>query len=491
LHDIHSHKILMKKFLLPLIIAFCTGTLRSQPDKSRLIRELLAVEELKGFSGSVLVAENGKILFENGVGFADREAKRRQTTETVFSIGSITKQFTAAAIMKLEAEGKLSVNDSLSKHFPNASMDKQNITLHQLLTHTSGFAEVLGDDYDTLDAKEFTALAMGSPLVHKPGEKYLYSNVGYSLLGIIVKTVSGKGYEEYLRDALFLPSGMLNTGYVIPGFTKGTLAVGYKDGKRWGTALDHPWKKGGPGWHLRANGGILSTVGDMHKWYLSLRNNTVLPKAQTEKMFTAHVAEGPQQLSHYGYGWVVQRLGEVKLIWHNGGNGVYNAYVGFDLANDIFIVVSSNANNTVSDRIAAELFNIVSDKAKLKIAEEEPGFGSHPATKKILEAINKYGAEYFSKNSTAVLKEAGFDFENDMILAAVGEQLEEAGKWDEGIALYKSYTELFPRIVVGWNRLGKCYMEKGEKQKAKESWEKSVSIRATNNRAVGWLEEIQ
>src|SRR5205085_7637556 len=179
---------------------------------------------------------------------------------------------------------------------------------------------------------------------------YLYSNVGYSLLGIIVKTVAGVGYEEFLHDKLFVPSGMLRTGYVIPGFTKDQLAVGYQDGKRWGTAIDHPWKHGGPGWHLRANGGILSTVDDMYKWYVALKSNKLLPVLQTEKMFTAHVAEGPQQLSFYGYGWVIQNTGNGKLIWHNGGNGVYNAYVGFELEKDLFIVASSNTNNFVSDR---------------------------------------------------------------------------------------------------------------------------------------------
>src|SRR6185295_1301802 len=97
----------------------------------------------------------------------------------------------------------------VSKYFPDAPADKKDITIHQLLTHTSGFQEVLGEDYDTIDSKEFTVLAMKSPLVHKPGEAYLYSNVGYSLLGMIVKSASGKNYEQYLHDELFVPSGML------------------------------------------------------------------------------------------------------------------------------------------------------------------------------------------------------------------------------------------------------------------------------------------
>ena len=481
----------MKKFLLHVLLLFCHGNLFAIDNKSQLIRVLIAQEEANGYSGTVLVAEKGLVIYSGGAGYADREAKRKQSAETAFSIGSITKQFTAAAIMKLEASGKLNTIDKLTKYFPDCPSDKNDITIHQLLTHTSGFEEVLGDDYDTVNAKQFADLAMKSKLIHNPGETYLYSNVGYSLLGIIVEKVSGKGYEQFLHDELFLPSGMKHTGYLLPGFSKDQLAVGYREGSRWGTSLDHLWAIDGPGWHLRANGGILSTVGDMYNWYLSLRNNTVLPKLQTEKMFAPHVAEGPRQISFYGYGWVVQNFGDGKMIWHNGGNGVYNAYVGFDMDQDICIVVSSNANNTVSDRIAAALYNIVTDKTKVKILEQEPDYRNNPVTKNIYEAILKDGAKYFSEHSDEILKRSGFGFENDMQLLGVGEQLEENKKWDEGIALYNAYTVQFPRIVVAWNRLGICYREKGEIQKAKECWEKSVAIRSENNRAVEWLKEMK
>ncbi len=481
----------MKKIILSIVLLICSSGLKAGDNKTQRIKESLAKAEAGGYSGSVLVAEKGVVIYSGGVGYADRENKKRQTAETVFSVGSITKQFTAAAIMKLEAEGKLKVTDVISKYFPEAQADKKDITIHQLLTHTSGFDEVLGDDYDTIDAKQFTELAMKSTLVHTPGETYLYSNVGYSLLGIIVKAASGKNYEEFIHEELFLPSGMRRTGYVLPEYSKDQLAVGYRNGKRWGTALDHPWKKGGPGWHLRANGGILSTVGDMYNWYLSLRNNTVIPKTQTDKMFTQHVAEDPMHISYYGYGWVVQNIGSGKLIWHNGGNGVYNAYVGFDLENDLCIIVSSNSNNIVSDRIAAELYNIVSDKGKMVLAENEPDEDNNPVSKCIFDEIKVKGADNFYTNSKAILKGCNFDFENDMILLNVGEQLEENEKWDEGIALYKTCTELFPRIVIGWNRLGICYQNKGDEVKARECWEKSVSIRTNNNRAVEFLKEMK
>jgi CubicO group peptidase (beta-lactamase class C family) len=313
-----------------------------------------------GYAGSVLVARGGKIILAKGYGFADRENKVRQTAETVFSIGSITKQFTGASVLKLETQGKLKVTDLMSKYLQGVPPDKAEITLHQLLTHTAGFMDALGDDYEPIGREEFVKLAFGSKLQSKPGVRYSYSNVGFSLLGIIVELVTGRNYEDFLQEALFKPAGMTRTGYLRPGFAKGELAVGYQDGRRWGTALDRPWRPEGPGWHLRANGGILSTVGDMHRWYLALKKNSVLSDVAKAKYFAPQVKEYPDGDSYYGYGWVTQKTGAgTDLIWHNGGNGIYNAFMGFEPKTDLMIIVSSNISGKISDRYAERIRGLV------------------------------------------------------------------------------------------------------------------------------------
>jgi len=478
----------MKRWVL---ILFFSGSLISyaQQDRRQQMTNYLHEQEQEGFSGSVLVAEKGVIVLETGIGYADRESGRRETAETVFSVGSITKQFTAAAIIRLESEGRLTTGDSLKRYFPSAPEDKRNITIHQLLTHTAGFPDGLGDDYDTLRADAFLALAFQTPLAYTPGSRYRYSNVGYSLLGILVEKISGMGYEKYLHDKLFIPSGMMHTGYLLPDFKKDQLATGYRDGKRWGNAMDHPWLADGPGWHLRANGGILSTVGDLYKWYLALSRHTVLPKAAFEKLVTPYVAEQADQKSFYSYGWVVQPAGTNQLIWHNGGNGVYNAIVSMDLANDRFLVVSSNSNNKISDRISIDLYNILAGENQLRA--QEPDYRDNPVTEKILEVMRMQGAEQFSRNSKEILTEAGLDFEDDMPLLGAGEVLEEKQQWKEAIALFEAYIFYFPRIVVAWNRLGKCYAQQGDMQKAKDCWTTSVSLRNVNNPAVTWLKEMK
>lgn len=229
-----------------------------------------------------------------------------------------------------------------------------------MLTHSAGFRGAIGDDYDAIDTQDFIKLALHSKLLFNPGEHYEYSNVGYSLLGIIIEQVSGQSYDTYLYENIFKPAGMEKTGYLHPAFQKEQLAVGYRNGERWGTALDRAWLSDGPGWHLRANGGILSTVGDMYKWALALKNNTVLSEAARQKYFTPYIKEYENGDTYYGYGWVVQKSPmNTTMIWHNGGNGVYNAFMSMDLDEDITIIISSNIAGKISDDYALKINDIL------------------------------------------------------------------------------------------------------------------------------------
>lgn len=476
----------MKKTVHLLFCLLAATAALAQPTTAEQLDAYLQKAAANGWSGSVLVARKGEIILESGYGNADRETKRKQSAGTVFSIGSVTKQFTAAAILKLVEAGKLSTDDALRKFFPTVPADKADITIHQMLTHTAGFPGALGDDYENLDAGQFAKLAFDTPLNAKPGEVYDYSNVGYSLLGIIVEQVSGMGYEAYLREKLWLPAGMERTGYLAPGFKKEALAVGYRNGERWGTALDRPWLPDGPGWHLRANGGVLATVGDMFRWYSALRNGKVLRSDLVAKMWSPMVAEGPAGQSHYGYGWVVQQVEGHRLVWHNGGNGVYNAFMGFDPEKDWCMVISSNSNDWISDDLSLQVMGILDGKGERDLPRQEP-WENNPVTNAVYEVLLEKGAAYFSDNSEAVLRNAGFDFDNDMQLLGVGKRLEEAGKWAEGVALFEVYTKLFPKIVIAWNRLGICRKELGDLPGARAAWEQSVKLRPNGNPAAGWL----
>lgn len=329
------------------------------------IDSFLSTATAAGFSGSVLVMRGDSMLLDQGYGLCDREQQLPNTPATVHAIGSITKQFTAACILKLQESGKLNVMDPMGNYLSDVPADKTGITLHQLLTHSAGFPGAIGDDNEAIDDGAFTKLAMATPLEFKPGTSYAYSNVGYSLLGLIVEHVSKMAYERYLHDSVLMPAGVLHTGYRLPDWSKEELAIGYrKDGTRWGTMLDHPLVNGGPGWHLRANGGLLSTTHDMAAWINALRTHTVLSQASTAAMFTPHVAEGEGAGSHYGYGWALFETPRgTRLITHNGGNGVQFADVLWYVDEGVLVVLMSNANKRGMQDLAWEVGRMVFDPA--------------------------------------------------------------------------------------------------------------------------------
>ena len=273
--------------IIPLVLSstlFIHGHTRNPEEKDigLKIEEYMVRVESSGFSGAILVAKDGEIIISRGYGLADRNKNLPVSNGIVFTIGSITKQFTGAAILKLQMMKKLEVTDPITKYFDNVPEDKRGITIHHLLTHTAGFPGGIGHDFDPITRDAFIKLAMGTKLNREPGEEYEYSNVGFSLAGAIIEIVTKKSYEQFLNEVLFTPAGMKKTGYLIPGWHDDELAHGYRGDQDWGTIKDHPWAEDGPGWHLRANGGILSTVGDMYKWHCALEGESILSKEVTK-----------------------------------------------------------------------------------------------------------------------------------------------------------------------------------------------------------------
>jgi len=280
-----------------------------------------------GYSGGALAVRGKDVLLLKSYGLADRAAQVPLTTDSVYSLGSITKQFTAAAILRLEMQGKVAVTDPIGKYFDGVPADKSAITLHHLLTHSSGLeSDFSPTDFDRVGREEYVRRAMQSTLLFAPGRGYEYANAGYSLLAAIVEKVSGQSYEAYLQANILKPAGMLETGYKAPGWAKSRVAHGYRDGEDWGTILQRIEPPDAPYWTLRGNGALHTTLGDMLAWHRALDTDAVLSKAARQKYFTPYVAEGPAGLSHYAYGWAVSKTARgTTVVQHNGGNGIYVA----------------------------------------------------------------------------------------------------------------------------------------------------------------------
>ena len=313
------------------------------------------------FSGVIRIDQGGSTT-TRAFGVADRSNGTPVDPNTVFDIGSITKQFTGAAILRLEMDGKLSVDDQLGDHLPGLGADKADITLHQLLTHTAGLPGGLGDDYEPVDRDGIVALVTQVPLLSEPGSTFEYSNTGYSLLAVVIESVTGESYETYLREALFEPAGMVNTGYVVPRWDGMTIAVGYDaaSGDEQGRPNELPWDDDGPYWHLRGNGGILSTAEDMFKWHEALLGGDILDAEAKEKLYGKHVSEGPGAPTFYGYGWAIFPTPlDTTLITHNGGNGIFFADFLRFLDDDLTIYLATNSATEENEAVAFRVADLI------------------------------------------------------------------------------------------------------------------------------------
>ncbi|MFS1525850.1 serine hydrolase domain-containing protein [Microbulbifer sp. 2304DJ12-6] len=319
--------------------------------KADRIDKYLSDNVRNGVSGSILVVQDNIDLINKGYGLADREEKLANSPSTVFDIGSLTKQFTAAAILKLAEQQKLRLTDSLDVYFKNISSDKKQITIHQLLTHTAGFQEYPGGDFDLVSKASYFETVFSSKLRFEPGSRYEYSNVGYSVLSAIIEQVTKTGYETFLSQEFFKTLNMTHTGYVLPDWNNVTLAHGYyEDFYDRGTSIER-YRKNSVSPILVGNGGIQSTVSDLRKWVVALDEHRVLSEKSTQLLTKKHV-ETPTQVdafqssTFYGYGWKIGSSNySDRVISHNGNNGVYRSSIIWRPEEGVFVIFLANTES--------------------------------------------------------------------------------------------------------------------------------------------------
>jgi CubicO group peptidase (beta-lactamase class C family) len=276
-----------------------------------------------GYSGSCLVTKDGNILLQKGYGLANRSEHIPVTAETVFDIGSLAKQFTAAAILLLESRGKLKTSDTIAKYLPNAPADKKSITIHQLLTHTSGVQSNF-DLYEVLSEGAALKRVLDLPLSFSPGTQWQYSNGGYVLLASIVQSASGTPFRDFQRENLFGPAGMKHTGFwgsKAPALAPKLFARGYDADRE----VCDPRNLASDTWYDLGGGEVLSNVVDLNRWMKALTSGSVLPPQLLKRMFTPIMPGKPTDAyksSDYGYGWFIQKTLSGKRRIQHGGDSV-------------------------------------------------------------------------------------------------------------------------------------------------------------------------
>lgn len=277
--------------------------------------ELLARYVMYGLSGAVLVAQDGRITLNRGYGLANKEQRKANDSNTVFAIGSLTKQFTATAILRLEMQGKLGTGDFVGQYLGQFPPDKAGITLHHLLTHTSGLiSDGANAQLPLVDRDEYIEAVKRTQLKFVPGEKFSYSNVGYNLLAAVVEKVSGIAFEDYLQQHLFRRAGMKMTGFVGQKHMRDSLmALGYEPaaiGSGSATRAERPRPSK---WDDRGAGGVLTTTGDLFQWYRALEGTRLLSASAKKKLYTPH-------LNDYAYGWEVKKTEQGTPVIQHGGD---------------------------------------------------------------------------------------------------------------------------------------------------------------------------
>jgi CubicO group peptidase (beta-lactamase class C family) len=293
------------------------------------------------FSGSVLIARNGEILLRKGYGMADRDKQIPNTPQTKFRLGSITKQFTAMAILMLQEQGKLQVQNRICTYFSKCPTAWQEITIHHLLTHTSGIPNFTDfPDYQkTKQSPSSPTQTIGrfndKPLDFQPGTKWSYSNSGYIVLGFIIEQVSGQSYEMFLREHIFGPLKMMDTGYE---HNNDLLAVGYANTVSKADAIDMsiPY----------AAGALYSTVEDLYRWDQALDTEQLVSKKLREQMFTSFVSVPDSSGGGYGYGWFIGTEVNRPMVGHGGGIEGFSTNIFRFRDDKVTIIVLSNQENT-------------------------------------------------------------------------------------------------------------------------------------------------
>jgi len=455
--------------------------------KAQKIDELMnKYFEYRQFNGSVLVAEKGEVIFKKGYGFANMEWEIKNTPETKFRLGSITKQFTSMLLTQLVETGNIKLNEKLSTYLPDYRKDVgDQVTVHHLLTHTSGipsytglpgfFKDVSRDPYPV---DEFVKKYCSGDLEFEPGTKYKYNNSGYFLLGAIIEKVTGKTYEQVLVEKILKPLGLESTGYDRHAPILNNRAAGYEktfNGFVNAAYLDMSLPY--------AAGSLYSTVEDLYVWDQALYTERLLSQQYKIKMFTPF-------LNNYAYGWGVRTKAfknshdSMKVISHGGGINGFNTLITRIVNDKHLIVLLNNTGGTKLNEMSNAIINILYDKPveppKKSIAETL----FKTITNKDIDAAEKLYRKLKESQS------ANYDF-GERELNNLGYQLIQRKKIDAAIKIFQLNVEAYPEAYNTYDSLGEAYMIRGDKKLAIQNYEKSLKLNPDNSNADKMLEKLK
>lgn len=455
------------------------ATLSRDDLRSRVDAYMQAAVANDQFTGAILVARNGEALVDTAYGMASYELGVPNTPSTVFHIASMTKQFTAMAIIQLRDRGKLGLGDPICSYLADCPAAWRPITIRHLLTHTSGIrnASSLPDWDEELSLKhynraEFLDLFRELPLEFLPGEKYSYSNSGYFLLGMIVERVSGLAFDSFLKDNIFVPLGMAQSGYddnraVVPGAATGY----YSRGTAFITAtyVDPTVRLG--------DTGIVSTTGDLLRWDQALYTDRLISRRSLDEIFTPY-------RNGYGYGWEIGTRFGRKTIGHSGSDAGFSSYILRFPDDRLTVVILGNGDRMSAAKAAINLSAIVLGAPyKLPV---------RPLRDELWETVMRDGVAAAMARFDQVGQQtpASADANGDTLLD-IGYDLIDARRLTEADAIFRFGLKRFPNLTYAWDGLADSASARGERTAAIGYLERSLKLDPANEYAVKRLAKLR
>lgn len=449
------------------------------------------------FSGAALVTAGGRTIFKGGYRMANYESNTPNQTDTKFSIGNMTQQFTALLILQLVAENKLDLNTPISSYLPDYPKDKADlITIHHLLTHSSGvpdytqFPKCNKIQMETISPKELVNTFSSLPLEFTPGQKHSYSHSGYVLLGLILETSTGKTMEKVLTQKILTPLGMENTGVENSTIPLRNKADSYL--KNWGGYYDFAYEN----WsefileetesqaEQFAAGSMYSTVEDLQRWNNALSTEKLLPKKYLDMMFTKHITAGGR---YYGYGCYLEQMfvgKENKAIpfFSNYGfmDGSKTHFISIPSTNSMIILLS----NTESSQLQKISYGID------RILFEQPySFPNKSIARSMMEVINERGMLEGLTHFQEVKEDPNYYLDPDEFIFA-GAKLVQMDKADFAVSILEVARKEFPNSFKIYDCYAAALLLIENEGRAIENYRTSVELNPGNQNAIDILNEL-
>jgi CubicO group peptidase (beta-lactamase class C family) len=347
--------------LIPLTLLFAlAASAQSPPSADRIDNYIHSEMQRQRIPGlSLLVARDGKIVRAQGYGLANVELQVPVKPETVFQSGSVGKQFTSTAVMMLVEEGKIKLDDSITKYLKGAPATWEQVTIRELLSHTAGFTDYPKnfDFHKDYTEAQLLKIVEGMPLDFTPGTKWSYSNLGYLTLGILIHQVTGEFYGDFLQQRIFQPLDMITTRIISEADIVPNRAAGYRLVK--GELKNQEWVS--PTLNTTADGALYFSILDLAKWDAALYTEKLLKRSSLEQMWTVtKLTNGQPNSGHYGFGWSILIKDGHRVLDHGGAWQGFESHISRYVDDKLTVVVLANLEQAdpgvIADHVAKMYF---------------------------------------------------------------------------------------------------------------------------------------